>query len=105
MDISTDRRSETVFRVVVSGEIDAETADAVRRATAKAITARGVRDVLVDMSAVTFCDSSGLAVFDEAYQMASEHDVRFRLVDLPPGVRRVLEIVGLLTPLTAPLLP
>ncbi|MDI6100351.1 STAS domain-containing protein [Actinoplanes sp. NEAU-A12] len=105
MDISTDRRSEKVVHVVVSGEIDMETVDAVRRAVTEALRTTGVEDVLVDMAGVTFCDSSGIAVFDETYQTAAEQGVRFRLFGVRPGVRRVLEIVGLLEPLTAPLSP
>jgi anti-anti-sigma factor len=105
MDISSERPSAKVVHVVVSGEIDMDSVDALRRVTADAIRTAGVRDVRVDLAGVTFCDSSGVALFDEAYHAAAEQGLRFRLTGVRPAVGRVLEIMGLMEPLTAPVSP
>lgn len=105
MDISSDRPSAKVVDVVVSGEIDMDTVDALRRVTIDAIRTAGVHDVRIDMARVTFCDSSGVALFDEAYHVAAGLGIRFRLVGVRPAVGRVLEIMGLMEALTAPVSP
>jgi stage II sporulation protein AA (anti-sigma F factor antagonist) len=66
-------------RVVVraEGEIDVRTAPGLRRALDEAVAA-GSGDLVVDMAAVTFLDSSGLGV------------LLGRLRRMPPGRRLVL---------------
>lgn len=82
----------------VSGEIDAHTAPAV----AAAITSSPVSDLVIDLSAVDFVDSSGLRVLIEAHQsrestggsvtLAHPSAVVSRLFDIS-GVRGYLRIV------------
>ena len=77
------------------GEHDLATADAIRRE----IAAEPDRPVVVDLSGVSFIDSSVLGVLVEAQRMAAESGRGFAIVlgSTPPEtVRRVLEITGLL---------
>jgi anti-sigma B factor antagonist len=102
MDVSRIHTSAHAVYIVVSGEIDLATVDDMRHAMTEAIAGDGVREVLVDLTGVTFCDSSGMEAFDAAYGLAAGRGVRFRIFNMQPMVRRVLEVVGLLGPLTAP---
>jgi anti-anti-sigma factor len=99
MDISSSRPSPTTAVIAVSGEIDMATVGAIHRAADSAITTAGTTEVVIDLADVTFCDSSGIAAFDERYANAA---ARLRVAQPQPSVRRVLEIVGLMDALTAP---
>jgi len=78
--------------LVLSGEIDAHTAALLREVL---FPAPLVGDLRIDMSQVTFIDSSGLRVVLEAHQ-AFESDGR-RLVLIAPSraVARVIAVAGL----------
>ncbi|MEU4419257.1 STAS domain-containing protein [Actinoplanes sp. NPDC024001] len=95
MNVTSGRTSADVIHIWVYGEIDMATVDDVQQAVNEAVSADGVRDVVVDLAEVTFCDSSGLAAFDEGYCAAASRGIRLRIANPQPGVRRILEIVGL----------
>jgi len=77
--------------LVVDGEIDTLTAGSLERALTELLNASA--DVLVvDLSAVTFLASSGLAVLIRAAHDAGER--RLRLVSTARAVRRPMEITG-----------
>jgi anti-anti-sigma factor len=73
------------------GEIDLSNADELTRAIAAA--ARNGHEVEVDLSGVTFIDSSGLHAIRRA--AASENCGPVVLVDVPSKIVRIIEIVGL----------
>jgi anti-sigma B factor antagonist len=102
MDISSSRPSPTTAVIAVSGEIDMATVGAIHRAVDSAITTAGTNEVVIDLAGVTFCDSSGIAAFDQRYANAAARGVRLRVAQPQPSVRRVLEIAGLMDALTAP---
>lgn len=102
MDISSVRPADGMIRIRPYGELDLDTAGDMQAIIRQAIGTTGVREVIVDLADVTFCDSSGIAAFDEEYAAAAGRGLRLRVTDPQPGVRRVLEIVGLLDPLTRP---
>ena len=52
--------------------------------------------LVVDLSALTFMDSSGLATLVHAKKTAEQSGRPFALVAGPPQVQRVLEVTGLL---------
>jgi anti-anti-sigma factor len=81
--------------VTVRGEVDMANAEKLRRAIAtemREATIAGRVGVVVDLSAVTFLDSSGLAVLIAAHHTP---EVRLRLVVASHAVKRVLEISGM----------
>lgn len=53
------------------------------------------RDVLVDLSAVTYIDSSGVASLVEAFQLAKRKSTGFALVSVNSAALRVLELARL----------
>ncbi len=50
------------------------------------------RDLLLDLSAVSYIDSSGVAVLVEGHQTASKLDLHFRLVAPSRAVMEVLKL-------------
>ena len=81
--------------VRVSGEIDLAAAPYLRQLLDAVIDA-GTGDVDVDLSSVTFLDSSGLAALLAARQRLLETPRRFRVLHPSRPAYRVLELSGLL---------
>lgn len=85
--------------VAIVGEIDMATAPEV----SSAINSRhgGAGRVVVDLSEVTFLDSSALNAFVQSQQALAQHDVAFRIVSpADHAVRNVFEITRLTEPLS-----
>jgi anti-anti-sigma factor len=55
--------------------------------------APGVRTVIADMTATTFCDSSGISMLVRAHKQAVANRTEVRLVVLSTAVRRTLTLV------------
>jgi anti-sigma B factor antagonist len=80
--------------VCPTGELDLAAAPALRAAVEHALrSANGA--VVVDLSAVSFVDSTALAVFVDAWRRASEAELGFHLSRPTPNVRRVLAVTDL----------
>jgi stage II sporulation protein AA (anti-sigma F factor antagonist) len=89
--VDTDT-SDARVRVAVAGEVDPATAPRLEAALDAAV-ATG-RQVVVDLSEVSFMDSSGLRVLLAACQPADDpRDIV--LANPSPTVKRLLEITGL----------
>jgi anti-sigma B factor antagonist len=58
-----------------------------------AALAPGVRTVIADMTATTFCDSSGISVLVRAHRQAAANRTELRLVVPAAAVRRVFTLV------------
>jgi anti-anti-sigma factor len=76
----------------VIGEIDAHTADVLR---AQLLPDADGDDVRIDLSAVTFIDSSGLRVLLEAHRTLQQAGRRLVLVAPSRHVVRLFEVTGL----------
>ena len=87
----TEQSGRTV--VALSGEIDMEEAPKVRRALLDVMKQK--RDILVDLSAVTYIDSSGIASLIEGLQAARKQKNDLALVSVSQRARRVLELARL----------
>jgi anti-sigma B factor antagonist len=79
--------------VALSGEIDLDRAPAVRRQLLDCVKRQ--QDVLVDLSAVTYIDSSGIASLVEALQWAKRRGSDLSLVAVSPQALRVFELARL----------
>ncbi len=79
--------------VRLSGDVDLESSPVARRALL-ASTERS-RCVLVDLSAVKYIDSSGIASLVEAYQSARGKQIAFALAAVSPEALRVLQLARL----------
>ncbi|MFI0514932.1 STAS domain-containing protein [Streptomyces sp. WSLK1-5] len=90
--IRTDTDGITVLGV--DGEIDHDNVSGLTRALPPAEAAEG-RRVVVDLSRVTFMDSSGVNALITAYQGARAAGGCLRLVVVRGAVLRTLQLVGL----------
>lgn len=81
--------------VAASGEIDMDTTGKLEHLLDELI-ASGARRLVVDISGVGFCDSTGLATFVRAREHVREHpEGTLALVGMTSGVRKVFGITGL----------
>ena len=79
--------------IAVSGELDIHTAPDLTEVLSPAIAAG--QPVIVDLTDVTFMDSSGLSVFVTALKRAREAETTLVLVVSEPRVMRVFSITGI----------
>ncbi len=93
MDLSTHTCSRwTICRV--AGEVDISTTPALRERLLTVLDGPG-QGVLLDLSAVTFMDASGLGVLVFIKRMVEEREGTLRLLAPPPAIRRLLKAGGL----------
>ncbi len=79
--------------VVFKGEIDLDSSPAARKILLKYFETTG--NVIVDLSGVTYIDSSGVASLVEALQAAKKNGSQFSLAAVSEPTRRVLELARL----------
>ncbi|MEU3778812.1 STAS domain-containing protein [Streptomyces sp. NPDC032472] len=84
-----------VVVIAVSGEIDLHSAVHLRQALAAALAgSRGRCEIALDLSAVTFCDCSGLNALLRARRRARRERVSLTISAAAPPVSRLLELTG-----------
>lgn len=81
--------------VSLAGEIDLYTAPHLQSELAAAMGPADPVQIVVDMSAVEFCDSTGMNVLLAAYRKACERGGDLTLAQPRASVRKVLEVTGL----------
>jgi len=79
----------------LTGELDAASAPALRERLAEVAT-RGEGPLVIDMSALSFIDSTGLSVLINAKRRLTRRGRGLALVCPPGHVRRILEVTQLL---------
>lgn len=84
--------TETVVVARLAGELDASTADVLRR---RAPVPSLGELVVLDLTAVGFCDSAGLGALLGVVRRARERDGRVAIVTQGGQLRRLLDVVGL----------
>ena len=80
--------------LAVSGEIDIATAPGLRHEL-ETLIAEAHSPAVLDLSAVTFIDASGLSELVAAQRKVAHTDVEIVLVDPSAPCRRILEVTGL----------
>jgi anti-sigma B factor antagonist len=88
----TSAQGETV--VAVAGELDLATAPLLADVL-DGLCDPGIDTIVVDVTDLGFCDSSGLAVLVRSHRAAEEHGVRVVVRSPPPAMRSLLEITRL----------
>jgi anti-sigma B factor antagonist len=79
--------------VMLSGDIDLYFTPDARRVILRCLSEKN--GVLVDLSAVTYIDSSGIACLVEGYQTAKQQQLRFGLVGVSENAMNVLRLTRL----------
>ena len=92
-ECTTEQAGDTVV-VRPSGEVDRETADAFRDAMLEAVAEPGARHVEVDLTGISFLDSSGVGALLVAHRAADTDGRTLVVRDPVPHVRMVLEITN-----------
>ena len=84
----------------ISGEIDLYTAPRLHSELGAVLADGMPTRVVIDMSGVEFCDSTGMNVLLAAHRRAREHGGDLELAAPRPAVRRILQVTGLETVFT-----
>jgi anti-sigma B factor antagonist len=82
------------LRLTVAGEIDSSSAPVVRQHLDTLLEGE-VRELTIDLTAVTFLDSAGLCVLAAAHRRASAGQIELRVLASSRAVVRPLQITGL----------
>lgn len=82
--------------MTVAGEIDLYTAPRLHSELAAVIASAAPESrVILDMSGVDFCDSTGMNVLLSSLRASREKDVEFTLAAPRPAVKKILQVTGL----------
>jgi len=90
LEIETKERDGACV-VVVEGEVDLNTSPKLRTVLTKQVP-RNVRAVEVDLTAVPYMDSSGVATLIEGLRAAVSNDAEFALIAPSAAVLKVLKL-------------
>ena len=93
LTVNTEQRGEVVV-VSVAGELDMATAPQLQDQIVDLLE-KGRNQLVFDLAEVSFCDSTGLSVFVRAENSVDETGGAVRLASPQRGVRRILEVSGL----------
>jgi len=87
-------RKESGFAIIeLTGDIDLSCSPEARKVILESLNAKS--PTLVEMSAVTYIDSSGVASLVEGYQTAKKKKLEFGLVGVSEAALSVLELARL----------
>ncbi len=81
--------------LVLAGELDM-VSSAVLHAALERVCADATTAVVLDLSRLTFMDSTGIHAVRLTKELCAEHGCEFHLIPGPAQVQRVFEITGLL---------
>ncbi|MEV0157250.1 STAS domain-containing protein [Micromonospora sp. NPDC050686] len=81
-------------RLHLAGELDMSSAPELNAAIDR-LAAEGARQLLIDLSELTFCDSTGIAAFVRGDNLAAADGGWLRVTGATGRVHRVLQVTGL----------
>jgi anti-anti-sigma factor len=93
LSFDVERRDDGTA-LAVSGEIDLGTASSLEE-TAMALLDERPRNLILDLSEVPFCDSTGIGVLVRVYNKATVIGCRVTLRRPTPNVRTILDMTAL----------
>ena len=82
--------------VALAGELDIATVPELRELAYAELDRAECRAVVLDLTDLTFLDSTGIGCWVQLRTHAAAAEKQVTIRSVPPGVRRVLEISGLL---------
>ncbi len=92
--VTSERPSDSTAVLIVSGEVDIYTAPQFKEQMLELLDS-GVTDLVVDLTEVTFIDSTALGVLIGGVRRVNSAGGAMALVAVSRPVRRVLSITGL----------
>ncbi len=94
MDVQT-RKAQAALIIDLKGQVDLFSSPKMRSAILDAINSKQVRRVAINLTEVSYIDSSGVASLVEGLQMARSKSCRLVLFGMQQGAREVLELARL----------
>ena len=94
MNIQVNEKRPGVFVVSLAGDLDMSSSPQVRNILLP-IFRKKVAHLIVDLAEVPYIDSSGIATFVEALQLARKGQVRFSLAGAGQTVESIFELAYL----------
>lgn len=85
----------TLLKIKLRGEIDHHSAVAVRTAIDDMIRAKRPSELIIDMSAVDFMDSSGLGLIMGRYNTMKEIGGQVVVLDPTPATEKIMNLAGM----------
>ena len=80
--------------LAVDGELDYHTAPRLRAGLDEVPMQTG-GGLVIDLSALTYCDSTGISVLVSAYHQAKAAGVALALAGMNPDIARIFRVIGL----------
>ena len=99
LKVTSRSQGESVV-LSVQGEIDLYTVPRLRQELARVLTDGGPVRLVVDLSGVDFCDSTGVNALLAAHRQAQDTGGDLELAAPRPAVRKILQVTGLETVFT-----
>ncbi|MCL1853956.1 MAG: anti-sigma factor antagonist [Peptococcaceae bacterium] len=87
--------AQQTLTLYLSGELDMSNADDLKTLIDRDIDRKRIRTVILDLSAVTFIDSSALGVILGRYKKLLALGGKIQMTNTPPHIYRILSISGL----------
>ncbi|MFF3485316.1 STAS domain-containing protein [Streptomyces sp. NPDC002701] len=81
------------FLLVVAGELDHHTSNLLTEAVNEAPFSE--QSVIIDLSGLTYCDSTGISVLITAYNRSLAAGTQLSLTGVSPDQMRIFELIGL----------
>jgi anti-sigma B factor antagonist len=88
------REEGEVLRGYVEGEIDTYTSTILRQEL-ETVTIKGNQPIELNLSKVSYMDSTGLGIFVAFYKKVVREEGSLKLIGLSPRLMRLFEITGL----------
>ena len=95
VEIST-QSADGCQRLTVSGELDLATSTHLSEAGLRALESPGLVELQLDLSQVSFIDSTGIGALVQLKNATDENGRRLVLLDPAPRVAEVLELTGMI---------
>ena len=91
----TTERTDNVLRIRLQGEIDHNGCSEVRSRIDRVLEAEQPASLLLNLSAVTFCDSSGLGLVMGRLRKCEQMGISMTVEEPSEAVRKILRIAGM----------
>jgi anti-sigma B factor antagonist len=96
MDLQIETRATGATQIIeVKGEVDLYTSPKMREQIFTTIKRHPSKSLIVNLTNVTYVDSSGIATLVEGLQLANEYQIRLKLVGLSRAILEVFQLVRL----------
>lgn len=88
-------RNEDQLIVKICGEIDHHSAKSAREEIDDKFKSEGCKNMILDMSGITFCDSSGLGLIMGRYKTVTEEGGELYVQRPSPSVDKMIRLSGM----------